>query len=252
MMVIFIALPNLISGTPLTIYTELSGSSQFFDESGVLTGSAVEIVQAIQEIIGDDTPIIVVPWARGYHALLEGPKVMLFSTTRTELREPLFHWVGPVLTVTWGFYSLKDAPIEINSLDDAKEVRAIGAYRNDVREQYLLEHGFTNLDSTTDNVLNVRKLSFGRIDLLISTDKGFPSLVESAGYSMDQFELQFVIPNVSSSLYLAFSKDTPLELIQRWEEGLRTLHELNHFKSIYEYWYPNNPIPEQVFQNRQE
>jgi polar amino acid transport system substrate-binding protein len=37
------------------------------------------------------------PWARGYETALKEKNTVLFSTTRTEARENLFKWVGPIM-----------------------------------------------------------------------------------------------------------------------------------------------------------
>ncbi len=90
---------SLACAAELRIITEIAPPLNYTEdgtETGKLTGQAAEIVKEVQKRIGDATPIEVMPWARGYSLVQSEPNVMLFSTTRTEAREGLLQWVGPV------------------------------------------------------------------------------------------------------------------------------------------------------------
>ncbi|MGL1863135.1 MAG: transporter substrate-binding domain-containing protein [Pseudodesulfovibrio sp.] len=117
----------------LQVITEIAPPASFIDTDGNLTGLAVEIIQAIQQEIGDHTEIQVMPWARGYQELTTNSNVALFSTTRTPARENLFQWVGPLFTTRWIIYARKDSGLRITSLEDAKSIKRIGVYRDDAR-----------------------------------------------------------------------------------------------------------------------
>ncbi|MCX7023088.1 MAG: transporter substrate-binding domain-containing protein [Spirochaetes bacterium] len=225
----------------LTILTEISGSSQFLDADGTMKGSNYEIVRAMQKRLGDRNPIEVMPWARAYNMLETGSGTMLFSTTRTPEREPLFKWVGPIQVADWSFFAQKGSGIRINSLEDARKVKSIGTYKDDVREAFLIKNGFTNLDSATDNIQNVRKLLAGRIDLFISTNLGIGGTLLSAGARPDDVESVFVIQ--TAKLYLAFSKDIPDELVARWQTALDAMKKDGSFMKIYGRYYPGIPLP---------
>ncbi|OEU71116.1 MAG: hypothetical protein BA863_09845 [Desulfovibrio sp. S3730MH75] len=71
---------------------------------------------------GQEFPIKVMPWAQGYTMAQRQPNVALYSTTRTESRENLFKWVGPLATMKWVFFAKAGSGIKISSLDDAKKV----------------------------------------------------------------------------------------------------------------------------------
>ncbi len=242
---LFVCLILLISLSlfaELVIYTEISGRAQYYNENGELTGSSIEIVQEIQKRIGDTTEIQVVPWARGYNALESDPEVLLFSTTRTEDREPLFKWVGPVFRLDWAFYVKKGSDITISSLEDAKALERIGTYRDDAREKFLISEGFDNLDSTNNSVLNVTKLLAGRIDAVISSDAGIIASLEDAGYNPDDVQEAYTIRTYE--LYLSFSKETPDETVEEWHNALKGMYEDGTFEEIYHRYYPGRKLPE--------
>ena len=226
----------------LVIYTEISGRAQFYNENEELTGSSIEMVREIQKRIGDSTEIRVVPWARGYNELVEGPEVLLFSTTLTDEREPLFKWVGPVFRLDWAFYVKKGSGVTISSLEDAKALERIGTYRDDAREKFLVSEGFENLDSTNNSVLNAKKLLSGRIDAVISSDAGIIASLEDAGYTQDDVEEAFNIRTYE--LFLSFSKDTPDETVEKWHNALKAMYEDGTFEEIYHRYYPGRKLPE--------
>ena len=204
----------------LQIITENSPPLNYTEDgtdTGKLTGQAVEIVKEVQKRIQDTTPIEVMPWARGYDLAQKEPGVMLFSTTRTPARENLFQWVGPVGTNEWVFIAKKGSPITINALDDAKKVGTIGAYKNDAREQFLKDQGFTNLDSADKPEDILKKVLSGRNDLWL-TDKD-EYRVTAKAQNVDPSELTPLFTVKKTELYMAFSKATLADVVQKWQKA---------------------------------
>ncbi|HOV15720.1 MAG TPA: ABC transporter substrate-binding protein [Spirochaetota bacterium] len=216
----------------LLVYTEESPPLNF-TKDGKLDGQAVEIVKEIMKRIGKDYKIDVVPWARGYNDLLSKENVVLFSTTRTEEREKLFKWVGPVAINQWIFYARKSSGLKINSLEDAKKVKAIGTYIDDVREKYLIKEGFQNLESVSENHLNVKKLINKRIDLWIS-GIGADDICKKAGIDPKEIEPVFVVREMK--LYIAFSIATKDEVIKEWQNAYDSMKKDGTIKKINDKW----------------
>lgn len=227
------------------LLTEESPPANFMRD-GELQGSSAELVSEIQRRVGDDTPIQVVPWARGIMMAERGPATALFSTTRTPQREELFKWVGPLVRVKWVLYARKGSSLQLDSLDDARRVGLIGTYIDDAREQFLIKEGFTNLDSAINNVMSVKKLMAGRIDLLIASNVGIGKSARDAGFSRDDLVEKLVVKQ--ADLYIAFSPDTPDPLVARWQQALDAMAADGTYAEIYERWYPGEPIPLQVVQ----
>jgi polar amino acid transport system substrate-binding protein len=225
----------------LRIFTEISGKSQYYYEQHHLTGSTVELVREIQKRIGDTTEIEVVPWARGYCELKKEPSVLLFSTTLTEERKPLFKWVGPVLRLDWAFFVKKDSGITITSLEEAKQLTRIGSIHDDAREQFLKGEGFFNFESVRESSLNVRKLLAERVDAIISSDTGLYASMENIGVPKDAIVEEFSIRTYE--LFLAFSADTPDDTVFEWHEALSGMYEDGTFETIYRRFYPDRKLP---------
>ena len=222
------------------VYTELTGRSALYRE-GRLTGYGVETVQEIMRRVGDTGGISVLPWARAYDILLQTPNTALISTTRTEARDPLFHWVGPLSRQQWVFIARKGSGIVINSLDDARKVGSIGTYIDDVRDKFLLGQGFTNLDRATSSVFNYRKLIHGRIDLVVSSIFGLEETAHQAGVSTSDLEIVHVLKE--ADLYLAFSHETAPKIVHAWQAAFKSMQDDGTFARIYRKWNPGQEVP---------
>lgn len=207
--------------TKLTILTENSGEDNYVAKDGSVAGHNVEIVREIMKRLGTIYEIEAVPWARGYYMALNDPNTMLFSTTRIHDRENLFKWVGPLHVSRYSFYARSDYPREIKSIDDAKEVAAIGCIAEDVRHKILLKKGFKNLDpyfGMNANSQNLKKLLAGRIDLWIASPKEYTETARQLG--IDHPELKEVFTVSSYYNYIAFSTKTHDEIVIKWQEAL--------------------------------
>lgn len=224
----------------LRVITEESPPSSF-TRDGVLTGASVDMVREIMRRAGDAAEIVSMPWARGYMMLREEPDIALFAVSRTQEREKLFSWVGPLLRVKWVLYAKKDSGIRVRSLDDARKVGSIGTYRDDAREQYLRREGFTNLQSVSSNAINVRKLLAGRIDLMVSSNLGVAGIAREAGAAAEDLEEVFVLRPID--LYIAFSRGVDPALPARWQTALQTMRRDGTYAAIHENWFPGQMPP---------
>ena len=191
-----------------------------YTEDGKLTGLSSEVVRALLTKVNHPDNIEVLPWSRSYNLIQKKSGYILFSTTRTEARENMFKWVGPLAPNTWCFYAKKGSGIKINSLEEAKKIGAIGTYKEDACELFLKEKGFTNIDSIVDDNLNPKKLIAGRIDLWIIGDVMGMHKARKQGLG-DKIEKIFDIK--TTQLYIAFSKETSDDVINKWQAALDEL-----------------------------
>lgn len=216
-----VAGPARAAGT-LTLLTEAAPPWQTQGTDGEAAGPAVEVVREVQRRVGNRDPIRLVPWARGYATLQGQPNVALFLMARTKERNAQFQWVGPVVESVYGFYVKTDSNIVLKSLEDAKRLVCIGVVRDDARDQLLTQAGFANLDRTTDNVMNAKKLLAGRIDAMVSSHLGIGDLMTAAGAPREQ--VREALPIARIQFWIAFSKGTPEATVAAWSrafDGMR-------------------------------
>ncbi len=233
------ALPLLAE--PLSIYTEIAPPAQFIGSDGQLTGLAVEMVREIQKRIGNADPIEVVPWIRGYKEIESRPNVVLLSMARTVERDSLFEWVGPTEELQYSFFVRSQSDIRINSLEDAKRLRQIGVYKEDVRERFLTQAGFTNLDRSINQPIMLKKLMDNRIDALVSSPETITEFAKGEGIDPNSLKEAFVFLKVQ--IFIAFSKGTSPSILQAWSMAFDSMKKDGTFKRIYRKYYPTRPLP---------
>lgn len=236
---ILLAVPGHAQERDLTIYCEYPAPEGF--TLGSKGGLIYDQVWELMRRTSITKPIETVSWKRGYAEALSKPDIGLFPTTRTEAREKLFHWIGPILRVTWVFYSHADSGLVINSLEDAKAVSAIGTYANDSKEQWLREQGFTNLVSVMENLTNMRKLYEQRIDLMVGSPSVTDRWPEQFGFDPDKLVEAYAFKTVD--LYLAVSKGSDMEVVMALEKAFNEMLHDGTVHTQYEKWVPGLTPP---------
>ena len=228
----------------LTILTENLPPLNYVKD-GVLVGPSVEMVREIQRRVGSHEEIKVYPWARAYKMALEEENVVLFSTTQTKERRDKFKWVGPLATKRDILVAKKGSGIRISSLEDAKKVKRIGTVRDDSKEEYLKQKGFTNLEPVSDDKKNAQKLVLGRIDLWVHKKPGLRTVCELAGVDYDEVEEVYNLREIE--LMIAFSKKTSDSIVQKWRNAFNEMVADGTILQIRKKWnmkLEDDPFPE--------
>ncbi|WP_321369889.1 transporter substrate-binding domain-containing protein [uncultured Desulfuromusa sp.] len=193
-----------------------------FSDHGEVVGISTEIVRHIFKQAGvsmDPEDIQLYPWTRAYHKIQNSPGTALFSMARTEKRENLFCWVGPLLDVTIGIIAKKNDHITINSIADLERYR-IGSVRDGAPEQLLIKRGVPqkSLERLAFPEPNIKKLQAGRIDLFVFNVQTTRYLMLRLGINPDEYETVFVLKNLE--LYLALHRQTDHQLVQSLQKSL--------------------------------
>lgn len=132
-------------------------------EGNVVVGRETMKVREIMARAGIGYAIELLPWKRAYAQALREPDTCIFSTSRTQEREALFRWIGPLNEAEWVLYGLAERRLSLRTLDDARGL-VIGTVLGDARDDYLRQRGL-NVAPVTQEWLNPQKLLLGRIDL---------------------------------------------------------------------------------------
>ncbi len=233
--IIVLALTSLVYADELRIWTLSEPPGNFVSDTDEITGLSVDYVRAIQQRIGNTDRIQMIPWARIYQTALRKPNIVFFSVARTLEREDKFHWIALVMRKPWAFYRKKGSRLQVNSLEDAKKVKAIGVMRGDIRADWLRQQGFANLDDAADHEQNIEKLIRGRIDLIFYSPQGMAHICRKLGVDFHEFE-PVLFPHASLS-HIAMSKNgTSLETVKLWQETAQQIKEDGMFDKLAEKW----------------
>ncbi len=168
--------------------------------------------------IGRDD-IELVPWSRAYQGALSEAGTCVFSTTRTDERENLFKWVGPLSKTQTAFVAKKGSGITLSSPADAGQY-VVGVVKDDVGHQLALAAGLPEdkLDIASSADAQVKKLDAGRVDLIVYEVLSVQKLAESLGLDPNSFESALVLKE--GELYLACNPGTNDDLLKTIQTAL--------------------------------
>ncbi|MDA8134685.1 MAG: ABC transporter substrate-binding protein [Desulfobacteraceae bacterium] len=221
----------------ITIYTE-DWAPYNFKINEKFVGISTEIVEATFKRANVNYEMIMASWARGYRTVLYENNTMLFTTARTEEREPLFAWVGPIATRNVHLLKLKERKdISISSLEGVKKFH-LGVLRDDASTQYFIEKGFIenkHFELISLAEVEIKMLYAGRYDLIPGDEIAAKYQAKSYGYDPSQIEKAFLLID-RGGYYMAFNKGTDSELVKKIENTFLQLTReglLDHIKEKY-------------------
>jgi polar amino acid transport system substrate-binding protein len=219
----------------LTLITENAPPNSFI-ENDRLTGRAVEIVQAVLKEIGmEGHRINMYPWARGYMMLETKKNIALFSTSRTQHRENLFKWAGPISDNEVNLYKLKSRKdIQTSTLEDLKKYR-VGSGRNDQKSQYLAAKGF-EIQLVNEDKQNIDKLFTGRVEIIPYAATRLSYDIKRYGHDPNQIEMIWNLKEISTQIYVAFSKSTDDVIVEKFQKGFDAIKKKGIQEKILKKW----------------
>nr|WP_314576178.1 ABC transporter substrate-binding protein [uncultured Pseudomonas sp.] len=207
-------------------YNMAIDGKNFAQESNI-QGIAVEIVRETFKRAGIGYNMTLrFPWDRIYKLALEKPGYGVFVTARLPEREKLFKWVGPIGPDDWIMLAKADSPIQLNSLEEARQYR-IGAYKGDAIAEELERQGMNPIVVLSDKD-NAKKLVDGQIDLWATGDPAGRYLARQEGVT----GLKTVLRFNSAELFLALNKDTPDDVVKKLQTALDQLRKEGTVDSI--------------------
>jgi polar amino acid transport system substrate-binding protein len=222
-----------VPGT-LQIYTEQYPPLSFRNSLGEITGFGSDIVSEIMKRNHLFFDIKLSTWSSGYDLALYNPNVCLFTMDRTEMRENLFQWVGPIGTNTTWFYTKAGSGITIPSIEDARNLGKVGTVSSWFSTQHLQNLGFANLVTNSEPGVLAKKLINGEIDAFVCTNVTFPDILKEAGYQYTDVVPAFSL--MSSDYFIAFSTNTPAAVVTQWQTQLESLKRDGTYDAIYLKW----------------
>ncbi len=229
-LILSMALLSMSVLNALNLMSENYPPYNYSDKNEQPTGISIDIVREIIKKTGDKDNITILPWARSYHNIQIKKNQVLFVMTRTEQRENLFKWVGPIASYNWVIFSNKNFKGTINSLNDLKNNKyTIGTYKDDACELFLKEQKFKNFSSVSDDDLNVKKLARNRIDFWITGE--YQGLIRAKKFGQSN-NIKKILNVKNMELYIAFSKDIDDSIINRWQKELDILKANGKYQKI--------------------
>jgi len=204
---------------------------------GKLQGISIDLWSKMLKMVGSQKTredIELLPWARAYATVQEKPKTALFAMFRTDGREEMFKWVGPLDSSIIGLITRKDRNIKINSFDELNHYR-IGTVKDDVAELLLIEKGYDkkkldSLSGTNSIEKSVRKLNHGRIDMFSYIANINEWNLKIKDFDPNNYEVAYVLQE--QQLYFALHKDSSDAIVNSLQKALDELKSNGFYDSV--------------------
>ena len=212
-----------------------------FTRDGEPSGFSVEVVRALLARTGDSGQIEVMPWTRAFHLAQQEADTAVFSTVRTPVREDKFHWVGPIVVGTTSFYSLKSRRLVIDTLQQAAASGPLALPKQWYTYETLSAQGFANLYGVSSSKQMMTMLRHGRVKLIATEDLTLAG--ELAAVELKPQDVTAHVPFMRSAYYIAFSPQTSVVRVVRWQRALQQMHDDGSLAAILKRWLPHAPMP---------
>lgn len=207
-----------------------------YTEDGLRRGIASDLLVEMLARTGSlrsHKDIASLPWARGYQLALRNDNILLFSVTRTSSREPLFHWVGPILQSEIVLLARKDRQIKLDSLQQLQENQfKVGVVLADAGHQLLKEQKISarQIYPLSQGTYLAKMLAEKRVDLIAYDVLVSHWNLRKLGYDPDDFETVYHLQN--SAYYYALSLKTDLKSVTRLQKEFDRLQQIGRLETI--------------------
>jgi polar amino acid transport system substrate-binding protein len=199
------------------------------ERKGFITALAVAALEAV----GHEPEVQFMPWARAMLEVKQGDRQALLGAYYTDERAETYIASDELYATEVGLVALKDLGVErFSGLRDLSGYR-IGYGRGWATTDEFDNAEFLDKEAADNNVLNVRKLYAGRIDMIAMNFDRFRQIAADEGH--DPERAVFLEPALKSSgLYVMFSREmVNAEGIARdFNRGLETIRNNGEYDRI--------------------
>lgn len=196
---------------------------------GFVTALAIEAFERAGYVASIDF----IPWARAMRDVEQGYRDVLMGAYYSEERAETYHVSESVYDVTIGLVARSAAGLtRYRSLRDLRDYR-IGVARGWANSPEFDTADYLNKEVEDNQLLNIRKLYAGRIDMMVSSFAVFR--YEAQSQSLDLDDIVFVEPPLDvNGLHLMVSKSHPRgrQLIDDFDAALAEMREDGSYDRI--------------------
>ncbi len=204
---------------------------EFLDGDGEPSGFNVDIMKAIQEVLGLEMIIDLGPWHEVREELEEGEIHVLMGMFRTPERARKVDFTIPHFIASYNLFVPRNSDIRV--MEDARDSRIL-VQRGDLAHDYLLEKGYEKSLVVKDSVTEViRGLAEGEGDCALAS-------LTQGGIILDRYDITSlkVIPeSVLTGSYCIAVRKGDTKLLAILNEGLNLIKINGEYDRIYEKWF---------------
>jgi len=223
----------------IIFYTENYPPYSFVNEqTNQIDGLSTEIVREIMHRLDIDYQIKMAPWKRGYEITLAQKNTCLYTTGKTAARTNLFQWITPFSNTSLVLFSSKKKTLDIPSISHLKNYR-IGGYLGDATVDFLVQKGIS-VETVNHDILNLKKLMNGRIDLWATGEVTGLTLAQKN--NVKALHKAYVLTSMDSGI--ACNLNFPPIIADLMQKKLGALYKEGVINAIYDKYLPKlNIVP---------
>lgn len=193
------------------------------DKKGLLHDLVREMLK-LQKVA---KPIEFMAWPDAVKIVDETIDVLIFPMTRTPQREDKYQWEVKIFDMNRSFAG-RPGSAPVNTVEDAKKLKAVGTTVNSASLGYLKQKGLANIVEFPTSRDLMKGLLDSKIDVAYQPDPFTKSDWKAAG---GQGTLVFGEPQERSAAYLAANKGSTLKPTD-WQEALHVLEQDGTFETL--------------------
>lgn len=216
------------------IYTEPLAPIHY-EVDGEIRGIATEIVQAIFNEADIEAQIEIYPWKRAYQKALTDSNCFIYTINRTARREPLFKWIGPIMSKKTYLYKMKGRnDINLINYDDVRKFTTAVILGHSLTTR-LIDLGFREgkeIITTPNKKVQIKVFLRGRSDLITGNQYTIYQSLKDEGYSITDVEPALFIS--SKGYYLGANINTSQELVDKLQAANQKVQESGLVEKIIE------------------
>ena len=203
-------------------------------ENNQLKGISADIAGQILNLMGvQNKEIVVYPtWAPAYELLTTSDNVALFTCGLTPERKSQVQWAGPIAIMATGFIGLKSSGIAINSIDDAKKLKAVGVMTGWSPTETLETLQFGNLVYFTTMPEAIKALYAGTINSIYNLANTVRMTASLENLNPSELTEQYTYSCIQG--FIAFSPGVSPKLVDAWQVKINDLKKQGTLQQIYD------------------
>ena len=216
----------------LTVVTEEYPPYNYTNSAGKLQGIATELAQLLLQRTGfKDAQIQVLPWSKAYAIALKKPNTLIFTMTRSQRREDLFHWIGNISKQNIYLYQNRSREdIVLPDLESAKKYR-VGAVKNWDSTIWLTQQGVPVLE-IDKTWLGLKMMELGSLDLTPNSELSLA--YDAAKYGINPSHYMKALKIRHTTTEFAMSKNSDPKLVSKLQKAYKKIRHNGDYQRIYD------------------
>ncbi len=230
----------------LELYTQELPPLQV-EVDGVAEGYVVKFVEAVVQDAARTFPMQVhqihfTPWKRAMRVTQNRKNALLFSISRTPVREDKFHWIGEVSPYEVGIYRHVNGPrLETDQLQALKGFR-FGAQAEGSFEELIQSLGFDRIIPVNYGKDAIRLLRANRVDYAPLVTVSYPYRMEQYGFEPENFVEVMKVKPLCKALWLVTGKQTSPEIVHALTQSFDTLKKQGKLAALIDAYQPDSAV----------